>query len=68
MTSDEEKPLFIPLKTEYYNAFCDGTKPEEFRKYGDRWNERTCRSGSTELPVIEKQQKHYRKLGRLVVR
>lgn len=39
------KPLFIPLKSEYYDAFADGTKQTEFRPYGPRWNERTCREG-----------------------
>lgn len=38
-------PLFIALKTEYYNAFDDGTKPYELRLYGPRWNERTCPPG-----------------------
>lgn len=36
------KPLFIPLKTEYYEAFADGTKTEELRLYGPRWHEETC--------------------------
>lgn len=35
-------PLFIPLKTEYYDAFLDGSKREELRRYGPRWNEKTC--------------------------
>lgn len=35
-------PLFIPLNTEYYNAFADGTKTDEYRRYGPRWNEKTC--------------------------
>lgn len=38
------KPLFIPLKTEYFNAFKDGTKTYEFR-VGAKWNERNCRVG-----------------------
>jgi uncharacterized phage protein (TIGR01671 family) len=37
-----EKPLFIPLNTEYYKAFESGEKTEELRRYGPRWNERTC--------------------------
>ncbi|QDV86952.1 hypothetical protein [Planctomycetes bacterium TBK1r] len=37
--------LFIPLKTEYYDAFCDGSKTVEYRKHGKRWNEQTCRVG-----------------------
>ena len=40
-----EKPLFIPLKTEFYQAFKEGRKTEEYRLYGPRWNERTCRVG-----------------------
>lgn len=39
------KPLFIPLKTEYYNAFADGSKRDELRLYGPRWNEKTCQVG-----------------------
>ena len=38
-------PVFIPLKTEYYEAFCDGSKTVEYRQYGPRWNERTCQIG-----------------------
>jgi len=37
--------LFIPLKTEHFRAFQDGTKQEEFRPYGARWNETTCPPG-----------------------
>lgn len=39
------KPLFIPLKTEYFEAFRVGTKTTEYRVYGPRWNERTCAVG-----------------------
>jgi hypothetical protein len=39
------KPLFVPLKTKYYNAFASGEKNEELRAYGPRWNERTCTVG-----------------------
>lgn len=39
------KPLFIPLKTAYYNQFDAGTKTDELRVYGTRWNERTCKVG-----------------------
>lgn len=35
-------PLFIPLKTQYFEAFKNGTKDTEFRVYGPRWNEDTC--------------------------
>ena len=36
------KPLFIPLKTEWFNDFKCGAKSMEYRAYGPRWNERTC--------------------------
>jgi hypothetical protein len=39
---ENKKPLFIPLKTEHYEAFQSGMKFEELRVYGPRWNERTC--------------------------
>ncbi len=40
-----EKPLFIPLKAECFDAFAEGTKRFEYRPYGPRWNEHTCRPG-----------------------
>lgn len=39
------KPLFIPLKTEFFEAFANGSKDTEYRPYGPRWNERTCAIG-----------------------
>jgi hypothetical protein len=39
------KPLFIPLKTAYFEAFERGAKRQEFRPWGPRWNERTCSPG-----------------------
>lgn len=47
-----DKPLFIPLKTAYFDAFSDGSKREEFRTYGPRWNEKTCAVGR--LVVLSK--------------
>lgn len=41
----EEKPIFIPLKTQYYEAFVSGEKKVEYRKYGNRWNKEVCRIG-----------------------
>lgn len=38
----DAKPLFIPLKAEWFNAFADGSKSVEYRAYGPRWNEETC--------------------------
>lgn len=43
------KPLFIPLKSEFYEAFERGDKHSELRLYGPRWNEKTCPAGR---PVI----------------
>ena len=43
------KPLFIPLKTEFYLQFKSGEKKVEYRINGPRWNERTCKVGR---PVI----------------
>ena len=40
-----EKALFIPLKREFFEAFARGKKIAEYREYGPRWNERTCRVG-----------------------
>lgn len=39
------KPLFIPLKKEYFYAFKDGSKTKERRLYGKRWNFKTCPLG-----------------------
>lgn len=43
------KPLFIPLKAEYFDAFERGEKDTEYRRRGPRWNEGTCPIGR---PVI----------------
>lgn len=43
--ADHMKPLFIPLKGEYYDLFAAGVKGWEYRAYGARWNERTCTVG-----------------------
>lgn len=37
------RPLFVPLKAAYYEAFVNGTKTTEYRKFGARWNEYTCK-------------------------
>ncbi len=39
------KPLFIPLKAEYFEMFASGQKTSELRLYGPRWNEKTCTVG-----------------------
>lgn len=43
------KPIFLPLKREYFEAFKAGTKIEEFRPFGPRWNGETCPVGR---PVV----------------
>lgn len=40
-----EKPLFIPLKAEFFDAFARGQKDTEYRLRGPRWNAETCRIG-----------------------
>ena len=44
-----DKPLFIPLKREFYEAFKSGAKDTEYRRYGPRWNIKTCFMGR---PVV----------------
>lgn len=36
------KPLFIPLYKRFFEQFERGQKQIEYRKYGPRWNEKTC--------------------------
>jgi hypothetical protein len=43
------KPLFVPLMTRYFREFESGQKRVEYRRYGLRWNERTCVPGR---PVV----------------
>lgn len=40
-----EKPLFVPLKKQWFDLFASGEKTAEWRRYGPGWNERTCRPG-----------------------
>lgn len=39
------KPLFVPLHAPHFEAFEAGRKTYEYRKYGSRWNEKTCLPG-----------------------
>jgi len=39
------KPLFIPLRRVYFEAFKRREKRFEIRRYGPRWNERVCTTG-----------------------
>lgn len=41
----QAKPLFIPLKTEFYEAFANGTKTKEYRAHSKYWNEKNCKIG-----------------------
>lgn len=38
MRTKNRPPLFIPLKTKFYEAFDSGEKTTEYRAYGPRWN------------------------------
>jgi hypothetical protein len=40
-----ERPLFVPLKAEYFDAFARGDKTVEYRLAGGPWNATTCRVG-----------------------
>ena len=40
-----DRPLFIPLRREWFDAFAAGSKREEWRRHGPRWNARTCPVG-----------------------
>lgn len=45
METPAQKPLFIPLKAKWYEAFERGDKDTEFRVWGPRWNIGTCMPG-----------------------
>ena len=62
---DSSPALFIPLKTEYYEAFCDGSKTVECRKYGKGWNEKTCTIGK-KVVISKGYGKQNRKSGVIV--
>ena len=40
-----EKALFIPLRAEWFGKIESGEKNTEYRAYGPRWNEKSCRVG-----------------------
>ncbi len=44
-----DKPLFVPLKAEFYEAFERGTKTTEYRLHGPRWNASTCYPGRSAI-------------------
>ena len=58
------KPLFIPLKTECFEAFANGSKSEEIRLYGPRWNERTCKV-DREVVISKGYGKHTKMEGKI---
>jgi len=35
-----KNPLFLPLKTEFFNAFKDGTKTHEYRRHGRQFTKK----------------------------
>lgn len=59
------KPLFIPLKSAYYDAFVDGSKTVEYRRYGKGWNETTCKIGRR-VVISKGYGKHNRRSGVIV--
>lgn len=60
------KPLFIPLRTEYFEAFADGSITEELRLYGPRWNENTSVIGRE--VVISKDYGKYARMTGVVIK
>ena len=56
------KPIFIPLKTEFYEAFISGTKKYEYRKYGGYWSEKHIWPGK-EVVISKGYGKHNRRKG-----
>jgi hypothetical protein len=44
-----DRPLFIPLRACWFDAFACGEKTEEWRRHGPRWNANVCRVGR---PVV----------------
>lgn len=40
-----DRPLFVPLKTEWFRAFERGEKTTEYRLHGPGWNDKTCTPG-----------------------
>jgi len=57
-------PLFVLLKTEYYEAFADGSKCEVLHRYGARWNENTCLLGR-HVVLSKGYGKQHRMIGRV---
>ncbi|MBI9078333.1 MAG: hypothetical protein JEY79_01175 [Pseudodesulfovibrio sp.] len=57
-----QKSLFIPLKTEYFEAFESGKKTVELRALNDRWNLKVCRIGRSVL-LSKGYGKHHRLKG-----
>jgi len=64
-TTKEKKPLFVPLKTEYFEAFVSGAKQEEFRPLGRGWNQRTCFAGRP-VTISKGYGKKYRRDGFII--
>ena len=44
-TAPAPRPLFVPLRSEHFAAFVDGTKTTEWRAWGPRWNDRAIAPG-----------------------
>ena len=58
------KPLSIPLKTKWFNLFKSSAKTSELRRYGPRWNEKTCPVGRA-VTLSKGYGKHERLSGRV---
>src|SRR4051812_15141940 len=45
MNAQPTRPLFVPLKRQWFDAFQNGSKRVEWRAYGPRWNRRSAHRG-----------------------
>ena len=41
----EPLPLFVPLRSQHFAAFADGSKTVEWRAWGPRWNDQAIAPG-----------------------
>lgn len=63
MSINDQRPLFIPLRGVWFEAFERGEKFDEWRRFGPRWNEMICRVGR---PVVLSRGYSGRRLSALI--
>lgn len=45
MSTNDDRPIFLPLLGIYFDAFERGEKTLEWRRFNNRWNFKSCRVG-----------------------